>query len=332
MATIANKGYLTSSNLISSIKRRASIPDTQDMITDNEILEFANEEMLLNFIPLVYSRHEDYYLVRQEIPLEAGVVRYPIPYRSIATKVREVALKNANGDLREMFRISVDEVTNSYREGTSYVHRYYFEGEEIVLHVNKSSFNPSDLTLVIFYNLRPNSLVDSDRVGIITSIEASSTLSDVTNIFFNPRPDNLEAGTEVDFIKSKSPHRVLTYDKVIQEAGGIGADLYIAIKNEDLPSRLVVGDRVASAGETDIVNAPSDLHVMLAQMVAERVLESIGDQSGLQAAGAKLAKMEKNSALVLDNRSIGSPIKANPRNGTIRQSGLGRKRRRYSTD
>ena len=125
MATIANKLYYTTEDLINSVKRRANVPDSQDMISDNEILEFANEEMLLNFIPLVYSKHEDYYLVRQEIPLEANKTRYPIPYRAIASKVREIAIQGSGGELREMVRISIDEVTTTYQNGNSNSRRYY---------------------------------------------------------------------------------------------------------------------------------------------------------------------------------------------------------------
>lgn len=330
MTTYANKSYLTSENLIASIKRRANIPATQDMISDNEILEFANEELFLNFIPLVYSRHEDYYLVRQEIPFRAGIVRYPIPYRSIGTKVREVAIKDSGNDIREMRRISIDEVTTSYQTGSTYVRRYYFEGDEIVIHTDPNTFNPNNESLIVFYHLRPNALVSGDRVGVITNI-IPGTDPNTTQIEFNGLPSNFVVNTPIDFIKTKSPHRVLlNYDINILSTGSVGVTGYIVVNTSDIPASLVVGDRVASAGETDIVNAPSDLHVMLAQMVAERVLEAIGDQAGLASAGKKLEKMEQNSSLLLDNRSIGSPIKAKAINSTIRRSGLGRKRRRYS--
>jgi len=322
----ANKLYYTSDDLVLSVKRRANIPDSQDMISNDEILEFANEEMLLNFIPLVYSRHEDYYLVRQVIPLEAGKVRYPIPYRAIATKVREVAYSGSNSGLTEMFRVSVDDITSIGYSGTGH---YYFEGEELVINADPSTFNDTG-SIVVFYSLRPNALVDSSRVGVITGI---STLDDTyTQLNFTELPPQWVIGNEIDFVKTKSPHRVVVYDKLIQDVGTVGAESYITINTVDLPDTIVVGDRVTSAGESDIVNAPSDLHAMLAQMVAERVLESIGDQAGLKAAAAKLAKMEHNSSLILDNRSTGSPIKVRVRNGTLRNSGLGNKGRGYSSN
>lgn len=320
MATIANRYYMTSDDLIASVKRRISAPDAQSTIKDNEILEFANEEMLLNFIPLVISKHEDYYLIRQEIPLEAGKIRYPIPYRAIGSKMREVAYKRSeDGRLREMFRISVDDVTNSSSYGGTYASRFYLEGESIVLHADEDhSYNGS---LVVFYSLRPNSLVSSDRVGVINGL---STDGDNTIIELESYPEDFNTLTQCDFIMTKAPHRVLDYDKSVVEVNeGLR---YIKVATEDIPNTLEVGDRITFSGETDIINAPSDLHVMLAQMVASRVLESLGDLQNLQAANQKLKKMEDNTALLVDNRVTGSPTKAKARNGTIRRSGFTRRR------
>ena len=67
---------------------------------------------------------------------------------------------------------------------------------------------------------------------------------------------------------------------------------------------------------------------MLAQMVAARVLESIGDTQNLAAANDKLARMERSTEYLIDNRVTGSPIKASARrNGFLgRGRTLGRRR------
>jgi hypothetical protein len=321
---MANKTYMTSDDLLASVKRRGNIPDTQDLISNNEILEFANEEMLLNLIPLVYSKHEDYYLVRQEIPLQSGVTRYPIPYRSIGAKVREIAYKRTDGSLAEMFRISVDDITSRSESYDSLASHYYFEGEEIVLFVDPN-FQAVG-SLVVFYHLRPNALVLSERVGIITNIIADMNPL-YKQIYLNTLPANFEEGLEFDFIKTKSPHRVVEYDKIIK--GVNSTSNYILVNASDIPSSIVVGDRIALAGETDIVNAPSDMHVLLAQYTIERVLESLGDTEGLRNANAKSMKMEQNSNLLLANRAIGSPTKVRVRNGTIGNASSRNRRRRF---
>jgi hypothetical protein len=92
----------------------------------------------------------------------------------------------------------------------------------------------------------------------------------------------------------------------------------------DIPERLSVGDWICLAGETVIPQIPSDLHVMLAQAVACRVLEAIGDSQGLQNAAAKLQEMEQKLFNVIDSRLESPGRKCIPLNGLLRPN-----RRRY---
>lgn len=328
---MANTYHMSSDKLIASVKRRASIPDAQSLITDNEILEFANEEMALNLIPLIYSKHQDYYLVRETIKLVAGQIRYDIPYRSIGNKLREVAYQDSSGNLYEMFRITTDDVTgvgNYGSNGSDQLDRFYIEGEEIVLHRQEESFTGTG-SIVVFYNLRPNVLVESSNVATILSITPDGLGS--TTLVLSAIPSAFAAGAEIDFIGKRSPHKIVTFDNIIT---AVDTNLSnITLSDSSIPAKLVVGDTVAFAGETNLVNSPSDVHSLLAQMVAARVLESIGDTEGLNAADKKIKKMEDNADLLLTNRVTGSPVKAINRNGTLRSSGLGRKGRRgYSTN
>ena len=102
-----NKYYFTSQDLIDSIKRRASIPDSQSMITDDEILDFANEEMELNLVPLILSKHEGYFLTREDVPTVSGQTSYQIPYRAIGGKLREAAFSTDQVSFSEMHQIAI---------------------------------------------------------------------------------------------------------------------------------------------------------------------------------------------------------------------------------
>ncbi len=311
--------YMDTQALINSVKRRASVPDSQALVSDDQILDYANEEMALNLIPLIVAKHQDYYLTREEVQLVSNQSRYEIPYRAIGSKLREVAYMDSNGNLFEMFRISTDDVVN---EGiaSSFSRRFYIEGEEVVLHTQNDSI-PSGY-LVFFYNLRPNTMVDSDNVGIITNIDRNTGIVTLSSF-----PSDFTATIEYDFIKTRSPHRIFSFD--ITPSSVDANTKTITFDVDEIPDRLTIGDRIALANETDLINAPSDVHVLLAQMVAGRVLESIGDLDNLQAANVKLNKMEKNTGLLIDNRVTGSPYKAKVRNGFLR----GRSRnRKYSIE
>lgn len=305
--------YMTSEQLIASIKRRANIPDSQAMITDEEILDFANEEMMLNLVPLVVSKHEDYYLTSEQVAIQSGVYSYAIPYRALGTKLRELAFYDEDSQrFSPLYRKSIDEITESSNRGTSSGNnRFYIMNENIVLDTNTDvGFD----ILTFFYNMRPNALVLNDRVAVISGIDRTSGIITISEV-----PEVFTSSSKLDFVKLNSPHRILNYDVtpiLIDDANS-----QITFNLSDIPAELVVGDHICLQNETNLVNAPSELHVMLAQMVAARVLESNGDQENLAAANDKLARMEKSTEYLIDNRVTGSPIKASARrNGLIGRS------------
>lgn len=297
--------YFTSEELIKSVKRRANIPDSQAMITDEEILDFANEEMLLNLVPLVISKHEDYYTINQTIPTISNQYAYPIPYRALGNKIRELAYLD-NDRFVPLHRVSIDQITDSYNQlNYASALRFYILNENVVIDSQTQNIQFSELCF--FFDLRPNMLVLSEHVAVITAI--NSTTGEIT---VSSTPDDFSAGLKYDFVKLNSPHRVLNFDVVASNVD-IANNIF-TFDPTDLPSELQVGDHVCLANQTNLVNAPSELHVMLAQMVAARVLESIGDVDGLKLANDKLGKMEQNTGLLIDNRVTGSPIKCSSRN------------------
>jgi hypothetical protein len=87
-----------------------------------------------------------------------------------------------------------------------------------------------------------------------------------------------------------------------------------------IPDELSIGDYVAEAGQCIIPSIPTELHSMLAQRVACRCLEALGDMQGLQMANQKLSEMELKTGSLIDNRVEGAPLKVVNRHGFLRQS------------
>lgn len=103
--------------------------------------------------------------------------------------------------------------------------------------------------------------------------------------------------------------------------GDSAFNLTLSTTPSDIPLYLSVGDHVALAQQCSIPQIPDDLHVYLAQKTAERILESIGDLAGLQAAQMKSKEMEFRAGTIIDNRVDESPPKLVNRHGILR-SGL----------
>lgn len=302
--------------LIDTVKRVANIPDNQSQVSDDDIIDFANEEFLNNLLPLIIGKHEDYYTIREDVEItDASRKKYPIPYRAVGNKIDWFGYYTTNNEERptEFNRVSFDQLrdkgnTNSGRN------RFYFENENVV--IDSSDRDVQADYLVFRYSMTPNVIVASSRVSVITGIDRTSgTITVSANI-----PDNFVSTSKIDFIKSNQPNNILNYDVDLVDLNSTAK--FFQVDADDIPVSLAVGDRICLAGESDVIYAPTAMHSVLAQMVAVRILEANGDDT--RRADQTLAKMENNAQYLIDNRDTGSPVKA-----SVRKNGLLKSRNRY---
>lgn len=310
--------YFTTTDLLASIKRRASIPSSQNLFTDEDLLAFANEEMDIGLVPSVMRLHEDYLLYKQEIPFEMGVKSYELPERAIGNKLRDIYFRTPDGNRLETTRINVEDISNY--NGVYYNNRlftYYIFNNTVELLPNQT---PGTGTLEFLYYIRPNRLVKTDRTAKIKSIDRTTgviTLDTIPNVF--------NISELYDLISSKSPHKTLLIDLSITNINTTFKT--ITVDPASIPTTLRNGDFVNLAKESSIPQVPSDLHAVLAHRVSMRCLEAMSDTEGLQAATAKLQDMEERTGNLIDNRVEGSPLKVVNRNGILRNGLLRRNRR-----
>ena len=56
---MANKvPHLTSTTLVESVRRRCSLPKSDSLFSDEDILEFANDEMQDELLPMIKGTYE----------------------------------------------------------------------------------------------------------------------------------------------------------------------------------------------------------------------------------------------------------------------------------
>ncbi len=187
---------------------------------------------------------------------------------------------------------------------------------------------PSISTVKIYLDEDLTQLVDLTNTGSGTHAVIPNAY-DVT--FQASMPTVFNSQAVFDIIQAKSPHKTLRYDLTPAAV----TTSFIRFKKEDmrrsmddlnstpvyiLPKK---DDLVTLAGETIIPQIPDELHSMLAQRVACRCLEALGDQQGLQAANLKLAEMEAKSATLINDRIESSPQKIVNRNSPLMRKGIG---------
>lgn len=310
--------YLTSADLIASVKRRASIPESQNTFTDADFLALANEELAIGLVPSILQYHEEYFVASETVTLLPSVANYPIPSRAIGNRLRQLSYLDTQGNEFEMTRIQPENLYDLQRAtSVNGIYRFYVKGTDIVLVPGPTIMVSGQIKFTFF--LRPNQLVLSNRAAIIKAIDRTTG-----NVLVDQIPSNFNLGIEFDLVRTSSPHNILDYD---QTAVTISTSTKtIQFDPTILPSGLSVGDAIMQAEETIIPNVPTDLHVVLAHRVATRCLESLGDQVGLQMANAKLSEMETKTGNLIDDRVEGSPQKIVNRNGLLRLGKIARRR------
>lgn len=303
---------LTSNKLINSIQRRASIPSNQSTFSPEDFLELATEELWLGIVPTMMELHEDFFLFEQEIPFDSQNNTYEIPSRAVGNKLRDVQLKYG-GNYAETTRVGIG-TRFSENEYSVYsgLTPYYIKNNKVVFPKFTSAPQSTTKIVMVFY-IKASKLVLEEKVGVISGINFNTGEVVLSNI-----PEDFNTNIQYDFYKADSPHTILRID--LSAANVNFATKSVTFNPEDLPSELKVGDHLAKAGECMIPQVPTEMQIMLTQMVACRILESIGDTDGLQNALVKLKQMQTAAGVVIDNRVEDSPPKIVNRHGIVRTS------------
>lgn len=301
---------LTTSKLIDSVKQRAMLPTNDKTFSEDDFIEILNEEMDTGIVPEVLRQHEEYYTVFEDVAMESGKVRYRIPYRAVGNKLRDLAYVDSAGNISELSRISLEELSEYQSNNVSDIDEvFYLESNEVVF----PRLAAGTGTLRFYFHLRPNSLVTEDKVGKITGINRTTGLVTVDNF-----PTNFSNLPLMDFISYQSPNRIEAYD--IQPSAVNVTSKEITFNVDDIPTELKVGDYVCEQQETIIPQIPVEMHTMLAQKAAIYCLEALNDSEGLANAQRKMERMEKDIDVLINNRVEGAPRKVFARQGTLQDS------------
>lgn len=176
---MAAKPWLTSDDLIQSVKLNIMFPISQSTFNTDDILSFANKEMSTSQVPSILQFHEEFFVVVKEVDLQSNQSVYPIPYRAIGLKLRDLMYRDTSGNLTEMTRITGDEDIFTYGSGSGTPpYKYKLQGNDIILvpPIGSIPFG----SLIFVYYLRPNQLVPNRRAAIISNFTESITLNNAS--------------------------------------------------------------------------------------------------------------------------------------------------------
>lgn len=173
-----------------------------------------------------------------------------------------------------------------------------------------SQFSASTLgnTVTLFYMQRGTSITTSNTSAFI--IQQTITLN-TTSV-----PTDIVAGTLVDILQAEGGHTTLAIDvRLIPNSVSLNS---LTFTESQLPKDFIIGDYVCSRYECIIPQIPTDLHMLLAERTAVRVLRSLGDKEAAKEGSDNINRLEFKQATLVDNRSEGSSLKVVNRSGLLR--------------
>lgn len=277
----------TTSDLLDSIKRRSFAPAGQLTYTDAELLAMADEETQTALLPDILAAREEYFVTYTDFAITAEQGAYAIPARSIGLQVRDVHVTDGSIVIPDFPRIE-PEAINTAQSGPP--GGFYLKNNSVCLFPTPSA---TSRTLRLYFPLRPSRLIDAADAAVISAINTATNVVTVSSI-----PAAWVTGNAFDLIRQDGGQECQSIDLTSTLVSGSDITL------PSLPSTLRVGDYIALADQSPLIQLPPEWRAVLAQAVATVVLEDT-NQPGADRARKKLEKMRTAALKLLSPRTPG---------------------------
>lgn len=301
----------TTNDLLTTIKKRAFLPRSQNTFTDADIVRFCNEELIMDMVPTIVGHDEGYFLRTLTVDLVANTTTYRIPARAAFSRLQDVQWVDTSGNRRSLARLERRDLEFFDVVGGTTPEGFYVEGAEIKLIPRDGNFT-GDLEMTIMF--RPSELVLNSETRTIDSLTSNTITLNAAP------PSSWTTDVKYDIISRDPTNPTLDYDLTATVTG-------TTMTFSDTITNAAVGDYICIEQQTLIPQIPQELHPMLAEMVAMRLLQSQGNQQGVDNIRAKLDTMKNNLENIIVNRVVDRGQKIVNRYSTLRQTNYGASRR-----
>lgn len=299
-------------SLVLAVKRKAQLPNSGNpLFTDQDIIDFANEEMSSGVVPQLLSVRENYFAVTEVVALTSGQSIYRIPQRAIGMQLIDLWYIGIDGTTTPLSYVDYarSPLLMAQQATTNQPKAYAMLGNDIQLFPAIDSANGF---LKLTYSAAPGLLVPSVNCAQIISID---TATNTIEIATDPSTLSISANTRIDLIRGTSGYNTVMINEVVAATGAISIQTTSA-----LSSLLQVGDWVALTNQSPYPQIPAELHPVLLQRVVVKLLEAMADPR-LDTAQAKLSEIEgKAFAMIADRVKDRSMKLINPNSPMRRQS------------
>lgn len=296
----------TTVELLAGIRRSGSIPtSTLSATADADLLAYADDELQESILPLALRAQEEFYVRTQTVTVTSGTDTYPIPRRAIASRLRDVVWV-ANSVKTHLPRLAIETITglSTITSGTPAGFTLDAANLTLVPIPNQAA------QLLLRYHLRPGRLVATTNCRQLTAITADTDYSGAasvgrTRLQWTSALSTTTLGTVLDVISGSPPFEGKVVSSTYASAGGSVTSIDIA--SSGILNTLSVGDWVVTEDTSPVIQAPVELHGLLVQRTAARILLALGYGDEAAQQSTKADQAEAKAMLLLTPRTDGNP-------------------------
>lgn len=299
---------VTTDQFIANVKRRITIPASQALMSDEDILAHGDHQMRVRVLPMIKSIRQEFFVVKKDQLVTINKAEYKIPHRAVGRTLRDVKMVDSTGNITvDLVQYAEEDIAYISNSGGFVRRGFYFRGDSIVI---VPTPNISTLTLELWYELRPSKMVPTDYAAVVSVIAGNVvTCTNVSSQF------PASGAVTVDIIDNYQGNSTTAYDLAATRAGN-----NFTFTLADLPDSLAVGNYLAIADTSPVVQLPEEVTVFLETLTAIRVCHAIGDFEGKQILEAEATVEETAMKMMLQPRITGETQKIINRDGLLRRS------------
>lgn len=262
------------------------LPTNQATFLPADFLELADGEMKTVIYPLIMSIKGEYFITNFDIEMDSCLT-YPIPPDAVGLKLKDLFYVDADGKERQVHMLNPNDAQNNWANYTSpYFIGFYIQENSVILF---PSSKPDSILRMKIYK-RASKLVPNDEGAQVVSVDVLNSQVTVNSV-----PTSWTTSDTVSVISSKPGFLTI----VDQLEISLIASPVLTLSDVTVISE---GDWICLDGESTIPQITPEAIEVLAQSVAVKCLEALGDQNGAKLAQAKCDEIKGNLIRMLEPR------------------------------
>ena len=275
--------------LIAQVKRRASLPTSQNLFTDAKLVLMLDDELKTRLVPFMMSFQDNWFIARQSYSGDGSTTTFAIPSNAVGQKLKDISIWSGGTP-------KYSNVPRVEYENLAYAtFGYYLEGTQVKFYPPSKAPATGD-TVELTYYRRVSNLVGTSEARAISAISSLDIDSSTT------LPSTFTTGTEIQIVSKSSPFSIVWTGEIANITGN-------TITLDSTPTGVSVGDWICLAGETVFAEIPIECIPMLCQSVVIRCMEAMNDREGLKNATDNFQQIQSSTLDTISPRVDSSPAK-----------------------